>query len=161
MSSTAVLPTGKHIIDWYNLDHEFAGDGLGRTFKWSDLKGKTIFLCGHGQHTLKDGYVTVPPATSINFYQTYGMCLNAISVPDIIAGLEDHWLQPERTFRAGQSCPNMTLFEDDRHLLPTDQALQTRLKSIPAAAKDAFILNANQFSGLKSERSSLESCSTN
>jgi hypothetical protein len=149
MSSIPAVPTGQLLVDWNNLAHQFAHDALGRKFKWTELKGKTIFICGHGSHYFSDGYVTVPPATSINFYQTYGRLLESRWVYRIIEE-PPSWLQPERTFATGQSCPNVCLQEEDQEhfLTDTNNALKRRFQAIPETLNDAFVLNTNQFTNL-------------
>lgn len=153
MASPALHPVGeRRPVQWNRTDVEFSYDALGRAFKWAELqKGRRIFLCGHGEHHFEDGYTMVPPGTSVNFYQTYGMSLQSPWVNQIIRGLaDDHWLKPERTFRGGQLCPNLTLFADDpEELVTAEQALEARAKSFPQANSAEYLFNANQFTNTR------------
>lgn len=140
-------------IPWANIRTQNVVDGLGRSFKWTDLKGKRIYICGHGAHIFRDGYCAVPAGTTVNFYQTYGQILAAgIAGPwwDIMTGKQEY--ERERSFGSGQSCPNMTLFDDDAHCIEiTVDALKIRLGS-NFSHMDHFMFNCNQFSDLNMYR---------
>jgi hypothetical protein len=137
-------------IHWSALEREDVVDGLGRTFNWTKLKGKTIYLCGHGAHLFSDGYCRVPPGTTVNFYQTYGKGMLAHQLRTFLRG-ETKW-EPERTFtmsKTGPTCPNMTLLDDDPECIEnTEEDVWSRVKKL-ADPFDHFIFNCNQFHGLK------------
>jgi hypothetical protein len=134
------------MIEFANAKTELVRDSHGRAFNWTLLRRKTIYLTGHGQHTFRDGYCTIPTGTTLHFYQTYGRLLIGDKLPAFLRG-EEKW-EAERTFRAGQSCPNMTLLQDDNNCVEyTEKAIGDRL----AREQDAyshFNFNCNQFSGL-------------
>ena len=131
-------------IAWNLVGTNTVTDGLGRTFNWSSVKGATIFLCGHGAHMFRDGYCAVPSNTTVNFYQTYGRLMVNFHAIGFIRGKTDQ-LTRERSFIAGQSCPDMTLFDDDdSELGTTNAALKDRIQSDP----NCYVFNTNQFDGL-------------
>ncbi len=138
-------------IAWKDVRVHGVVDGVGRTFKWTELKGKHIYICGHGAHIFRDGYCTVPPNTTVNFYQTYGrpMLHDRSRGPlyDLVTGTKD--FEPERSFRSGQSYPNMTLFDDDEHCITDTVAMLKRRLGNNLGHMDYFMFNCNQFSGLK------------
>src|ERR1041385_5961585 len=96
---------------WDNVANADFTDELGRSFRWTSLKDKRIYMCGHGLHCFKDGYTVVPQSTTVNFYQTYGRFM--LQTPSLRTGLNGFisgaitWV-PERSFHSGQSCPDMT-----------------------------------------------------
>jgi hypothetical protein len=98
-------------INWSQIAQQTVTDGFGRQFRWADIKGKTIFLCGHGTHWFKHGFCTVPPASSIDFYQVYGRLLDHAWVLKILQGGA---VEIDRTISQGHSCLNLTLVEDDQ-----------------------------------------------
>ena len=113
-------------IPWSHVRVQDVTDGVGRTFKWSALKGKAIFLCGHGAHLFKDGYCQIAAGTTVNFYQTYGSLMPNFTVWGFIAGGQ---LPLERSIGAGQGCPDMTLFDDDdNQFARTNAALAERVR---------------------------------
>ena len=120
-------------IPWSVVRTSEVRDGLGRAVNWSTLKRARIYMCGHGGHLFRDGYCSVPSDTTLNFYQTYG---RAMINQHAMAFIRDKSasLALERSFIPGQSCPDMTLFEDDdSELEPTTAALQQRVQMIRTA----------------------------
>jgi len=141
-----MTPSANLTIGWNEVDKREYVDGLGRTIRWTGLKNKKIYMCGHGAHIYRDGYTTIPAGTTVNFYQVYGQGMMNSRLMRFINGSEQ-W-QPERTFEAGKSCPNMTLFDDDdREITATYEALTARLKS-PSDKDDHYIFMCNGFRGL-------------
>lgn len=122
-------------------------DGQGRTVNWSTLRSKTIYLTGHGCHVFRHGYCTIPSDTTIHFYNPYGRLFTQgqYVMDEIIGGKTT----PDRSVREGQSCPNMTLIQDDDECIgETEIAIGKRIAK-EGASDDHFNFNCNQFSGLE------------
>lgn len=78
------------MIDFAAVNHAPVKDFAGRTFNWTHLRRKTIYLTGHGFHIFSDGYCLVPNGTTIHFYQTYGKLFNGARLIPFIRG-EEKW----------------------------------------------------------------------
>jgi hypothetical protein len=128
-------------INWSQIAQQTVVDGLGRQFRWADIKGKTIFLCGHGTHTFKQGFCTVPPGTDIDFYQIYTHCLDQAWVLRILRGDQ---VEIDRSITAGRACLNLTLSEDDEKNIDISYA---RLRE-SANWQNSYIFMANALDGL-------------
>ena len=120
-------------------------DATGRKFNWTQLRNKNIYLTGHGQFEYKDGFCRVPAGTTIYFYQNLDSIFLGPKIRDLILGTK--WT-PHRIYTAGQSCPNMTLLDDDQNWIDyTDTAICDRVNK-DAVLRDHYNFNCNQFSGL-------------
>jgi hypothetical protein len=141
-----VTPSASLAIGWNEVDKCDYTDGLGRNFLWTGLKNKKIYMCGHGAHIYRYGYTTVPAGTTVNFYQVYGQAMMNTRVMRFLNG-SALW-QPERSYEAGTSCPNMTLFDDDDpEIAPTYEAVSARLQD-PSSKNDNYVFMCNGFRGL-------------
>jgi hypothetical protein len=124
-------------ISWLDVMSREVTDGLGRRFRWPDLRGKTIYICGHGMHHLKDGFYPVPPNSTLTFHTNWGIGTGPKTVGTIVAGGQ----VPVNRELVAQLGPNLSVFPDDLELVkPTFEALARN-----PARGDSYVFNCNYF----------------
>jgi len=79
-----------------------------------------IYLCGHGNHHLVNGFFTLPRDTTVTFYTMPFKLIHQGDTQSIVAGKA---MTPDRIVEPLRSCPNLTLSCDsDKDKILTHQA---------------------------------------
>jgi hypothetical protein len=82
-----------------------------------------IYLCGHGNHHMENGFFTLPEATTVTFYTLPFKLVNQNDTQAIVGGEVN--LRAVRVIEGLQSCPNLTLTCDsDKDAILTRMAFK-------------------------------------
>jgi hypothetical protein len=66
-----------------------------------------IYLCGHGNHHMENGFFTLPKGTTVTFYTLAAKLIHQKDTEAIVTGKAD--LTAARVVEEFRSCPNLTL----------------------------------------------------
>src|SRR4051794_33662074 len=65
-----------------------------------------IYLCGHGNHHLENGFFSMPKNTSVTFFTMPFKLVHQTDTQSLVAGKD---MTPDRVVEEYRSCPNLTL----------------------------------------------------
>jgi len=65
-----------------------------------------VYLCGHGNHHLEDGFFSLPKNTTVTFYTMPFKLVHQADTQAIVGGKD---MTPDRVIGEYKSCPNLTL----------------------------------------------------